>query len=108
MKAGLDDPDQAESQRLADELSAWSHYFEPIGATRFHPGYSGADVGPLAENGVLALGLEMDETGYWPIHHTHADTIDKIDPQTLRRNVAALAMMTWLLADAPEVPRVKR
>jgi hypothetical protein len=50
------------------------------------------------------MGLKMDTSGYWPIHHTRADTIDKIDPQNLRRNVAALAVTTWWLAENPEAP----
>jgi hypothetical protein len=39
---------------------------------------------------------------YWDIHHSHADTLDKIDPAALRRNVAAMAVMAYLLAEFPE------
>ena len=47
--------------------------------SKFESGYPGADVNPLVEKGSIAFGLRMDTTGYWPIHHTHADTIDKIE-----------------------------
>lgn len=71
----------------------------PLDAAELIPGYGGADIGPLAALGVPALGLHQDMTGYWPIHHTEADTIDKIDPATFRRNTAVLAAAAWALAE---------
>ena len=62
-------------------------------------GYAGADINPLIKDGVLGFGLGMDSTTYWPIHHTHADTIDKIDITNLRYNTAAMASMAWILAN---------
>ena len=62
-------------------------------------GYAGADINPLIKEGVLGFGLGMDSTKYWPIHHTHADTIDKIDINNLRSNTAAMASMAWILAN---------
>jgi carboxypeptidase Q len=47
-------------------------------------------------------------TTYWQIHHTQADTIDKIDPQDFKRCVAALAVVTYVAAEMPErLPRSK-
>jgi carboxypeptidase Q len=66
-------------------------------------GYAGADINPLIQKGVLGFGLGMDSTEYWPIHHTHADTIDKIDIQNLRTNTSAMATMAWTLANIPEL-----
>lgn len=62
-------------------------------------GYAGADINPLVKEGVLGFGLGMDSTEYWPIHHTHADTIDKINIENLRSNTAAMASMAWILAN---------
>ena len=81
--------------RLADLRGA----LLPLDAAELIPGYGGADIGPLAALGVPALGLHQDMTGYWPIHHTEADTIDKIDPATFRRNTAVLAAAAWALAE---------
>ena len=36
------------------------------------------------------------------LHHTDADTFDKIRPDAVRKNLAALAFMTYALANAPE------
>lgn len=60
---------------------------------------SGADVGPIAALGVPGLGLHHETTQYFEIHHTAADTFDRIDPRTLQENVAAMAVMAWVLAE---------
>jgi Zn-dependent M28 family amino/carboxypeptidase len=94
----------ARTQQAIDALQPVSRLLAPLNATELTAAYGGADIGPLAERGHLTMGLKMDTSGYWPIHHTRADTIDKIDPQNLRRNVAALAVTTWWLAENPEAP----
>ncbi len=71
------------------------------GTPEMKPGGGGADVGPLAAMGVPALGLDHDETHYFDVHHTDADTFDKIDPEALARNVASMAVMAWALAEWP-------
>ena len=41
------------------------------------------------------------------MHHSVADTLEKVDPQNLQRNVAALATMAFIVADQPQVWRSK-
>jgi len=41
-------------------------------------------------------------THYFDWHHTEADTLDKVNPEDFRRNVAALAVMSYVLADMPD------
>ena len=53
------------------------------------------------EAGVPGLALLTAMEQYWDIHHSHADTVDKVDPWALRRNVAAMAVMAYCLADLP-------
>lgn len=78
----------------------------PLGATGLRYAYAGADIGPLIAGGVPGLGVDFDTTGYWPIHHTEADTVDKIDPAVLARNVAVMTVTGYGLAeqDARLVP----
>jgi hypothetical protein len=33
--------------------------------------------------------------------HTEADTLDKVDPDDFRKNVASLAVMSYVVADMP-------
>jgi Zn-dependent M28 family amino/carboxypeptidase len=64
------------------------------------------DVAPLASAGVPAFGLIQDGRVYFHYHHTAADTLDKVDPQELRENVAAMAVLAYALADLPQpLPR---
>ncbi len=66
----------------------------------------GSDIEPLAKAGVPTLGILQDARTYFNYHHTAADTLDKIVPQELRENAAAMAVMGYALADLPEpLPR---
>jgi hypothetical protein len=65
-------------------------------------GYSGADVRPSVKKGVPGFGLNHDTTTYWPIHHTDADTFDKIVPADLAHNVGVMAAAVYFLAQSPE------
>ncbi len=70
-----------------------------LGASGLRRGGGGADISPLTKDGVLSLGLLPDISHYFDLHHSAADTIDKIDPAHLEGNAAALALMAYLLAD---------
>jgi carboxypeptidase Q len=62
----------------------------------------GADIGPSVQQaGIPAMSLEV-EGNYFLIHHTPADTIDKIDPLEIARSSAAIAVMTYVIAEMPE------
>jgi Iap family predicted aminopeptidase len=73
----------------------------PLGATVIDTGFSGADINALRPAGVPLLGLFSDPTHYFDVHHSAADTLEKIDPAALGRNVAAMATMAYVLADRP-------
>lgn len=82
---------------------------EARGPFTLEPGGAGADVGAtLRARGGLGLGVVHDMTGYWPIHHTEADTLDKIDRAELNREVAILAALAWTLAEADDIPGAPR
>ena len=85
-------------------IQALKPYLEPLGAGKLDKGGSGVDIGPMVAAGVLGLGARHDLSRYWDIHHTAADTFDKIDKQDLRKNLAILAVTLYLLADLPERP----
>jgi len=76
----------------------------PIGATSFHPvEFSpGSDIDPLVEAGVPGIGIIQDGRHYFDYHHTAADTLDKVDPQELKENAAAMALMGYALAAMPD------
>ncbi|HEY9284510.1 MAG TPA: M28 family metallopeptidase, partial [Pyrinomonadaceae bacterium] len=70
-------------------------------ASQIGPNGGGADIGPIMREGVIGAGLNVDSARYFDIHHTHADTLDKIDPQDLAHCVAVMAVLAYAVADAP-------
>ena len=74
-----------------------------IDATRIGPGGGGADIGPAVRaGGIPSMSPDVEGALYFTLHHTDADTIDKIEPMDLARNVAALAVMSYVVADLPQ------
>jgi carboxypeptidase Q len=61
-----------------------------------------ADIAPLVERGVPGVGLDVDGTRYFWFHHSEGDMLDKLDPAEMARCVAALAVMAYVAADAPD------
>lgn len=81
---------------------------EQVGAAAIERETDGpeADVQPLAEAGVPAMGLRVDASRYFWYHHSAGDTFDKIEPGELARCVATLAVMAYVAADLPNpLPR---
>ncbi len=74
----------------------------PIGADSIRSGGGGADIGPLMHDGVPGLGLFTVGTHYFDWHHTRTDTVDKVNLQDFRQCIAAMAVMSYVLADMPE------
>ncbi len=75
---------------------------EGIDAHRVGPGGGGADIGPAVQAGGIPALSPVVEGNYFLIHHTPADTIDRIDPLDVARNAAAIAVMTYVVADMPQ------
>lgn len=72
---------------------------EPIGAGEIREGGRDADIGPLIDGGVPGLGLRTVLEKYFQWHHTRADTLDKVEPENLRKAIAMFAVMGYVLAD---------
>ncbi len=71
----------------------------PTGAASIDPGFAGADIMPMRAAGVPLGGLVEDPTHYFDVHHSAADTLEKIDPASLGLDVAAMATMAFVTAD---------
>ena len=62
----------------------------------------GADIGPSVQQAnIPAMSLEVDGN-YFLIHHTPADTVDKIDPMDMSRAAAAISVMAYVTAEMPD------
>ncbi|TFI60295.1 peptidase M28 family protein [Sphingomonas parva] len=85
---------------LSDRVAA---VLAPLGISRStQPASGGADLGDWVRAGVAGVDLQQDGTRYFDYHHTPDDTLDKIDPEQLRQNVAAWTAMLSVVADARE------
>jgi hypothetical protein len=77
-----------------------------LGANRLIAHGGGSDLAPLRYAQVPALGLAQDLTRYFDLHHSAADTLDKVSPTDLAVGAAAVAAIAWGLAEAEEtLPR---
>ena len=79
----------------------------PLGFTDIGPGGGGADIGPIAQAGnVPSMAYLGDASRYFVIHHTPADTVERIPPEDVSRAAAAIAVITYAVAEMPErLPR---
>jgi carboxypeptidase Q len=59
----------------------------------------GADIDAIRRTGAAIVDLNPDGSLYFDVHHTPNDTLDAIDPEALRQNVAAYAVFAYLVAD---------
>ena len=102
---GDDASDEAYGKALGI-LSSIGALLEAIDANTMSRSGGGADIGPLMNDGVPGLGLKTVGEHYFDWHHTHADTLDKVDLQDFRRAIALLGVIGYILADMPQrLPR---
>ena len=83
-------------ERLARALAPLGIAHDPEGDIH------GSDVEPMFAHGAGGVALRQSGIRYFDLHHTADDTLDKIDRDALRQNVAAWTTMLAILANAPE------
>ena len=72
------------------------------GAAMIQAGGGGSDIGPLMQKGVVGFSPVQDVRTYFHYHHTPADTLDKVDPQSLRENCSVIAVLAYALSVVPQ------
>ncbi len=79
---------------------------EPLGATVLQrvDGNLGSDLADMESKGVPVFEPLVDGRHYFDYHHTPADTLDKVDQDNLRRQVAVLAVLAYYLANLDPAP----
>ncbi|MBO9664648.1 M20/M25/M40 family metallo-hydrolase [Dokdonella sp.] len=85
-----------------DAIGQIAAVLKPLGV-EYDPnagGSGGSDLSALHAVGMAGLSLHQDATRYFAWHHTANDTLDKVDPEQLRQNVAAYAAVAYLAAQA--------
>jgi Zn-dependent M28 family amino/carboxypeptidase len=87
------------SFQRAEEIGELLHSVE---AGKIVPRGGGGDIRPLTAEGVPGFAMHTVSAHYAEIHHASSDTFDKIVPRDFRLHVAALAVLSYVLADMPE------
>ena len=90
----------AGARAIIDDIGA---LLRPLGMADIGPGGGGADIGPIAQAGnVPMMAYQGDSTRYFTIHHTPADTVDRIAPGEVSKAAAAIAVVTYVVAELEE------
>jgi len=97
--AGAVNPAEENSMAMLKQIGS---LLNRINASDISAGGGGSDIGPLMRDGVPGLGERSVGLHYFDWHHTETDTLDKVDLGDFRKSVAALAVMSYVLADMPD------
>lgn len=84
-----------EAQRA--KLKSWAPLFKPYQLWEFEKPGGGADIGPLAGQGPILIGLLPDSQRYFYYHHTAADVFETVDQRELELGAAAMTALVYLL-----------
>jgi carboxypeptidase Q len=88
------------ARAIIDDIGA---LLRPLGMADIGTGGGGADIGPIAQAGnVPMMAYQGDSTRYFTIHHTPADTVDRIAPEEVSKAAAAIAVVSYVVAELPE------
>lgn len=74
-------------------------------------GGAAADISPITALGVPGFSLTNQAMGppnfsYFDIHHTHADTFDKVNEEVLRKGVSVMSAIAYLTSQSEfPIPR---
>jgi carboxypeptidase Q len=86
------------ARRTIQEIAS---LLEGIGTGTISGSGGGADIGPSVQAAnIPSMSLDADGN-YFLIHHTPADTVDKIDPKDMAVASASIAVMAYVVADMP-------
>ena len=79
------------------KVMAWQPLLAPYGLHEIGPGGGGADIGPLAQQGTLLLGLVPDSQRYFDYHHAASDVFEAVSERELALGAASMAAMLYLI-----------
>lgn len=78
------------------QVEKWKYLFEPYDV-EIVKGGSGADVGPLKDQGAFLMGLRPDSQRYFDFHHSNRDIIQNVNIRELSLGTAAMTSMIYLI-----------
>lgn len=79
------------------KLKPWIHLLQPYGVYEFTGNGGGADVTPLAEQGVTVGELVPDSQRYFDYHHSRADVLENVNRRELELGTVNMAALIYLV-----------
>jgi len=80
------------------KIQQWAPLFKPYHSEEIGAGHGGTDIGPLKGQVKALIGYECDDQRYFDIHHTAADTFDKVNRRELELGDASMAALIYLIS----------
>jgi hypothetical protein len=80
-----------------EQILSWKPLFKPYLIHYFEKGGSGADIGPLKQEGVVLAGLRPDSQRYFDHHHAEVDTFDAVNKRELELGGATMTALIYLV-----------
>jgi carboxypeptidase Q len=75
----------------------------PLGLAEIVSGGGGADIGQISQAGNVPMMAYLgNPVRYFAIHHSPADTVERIAPEEVSKAAAAIAVMAYVIAEMPE------
>ncbi|MDT0540346.1 M20/M25/M40 family metallo-hydrolase [Croceitalea sp. P059] len=78
------------------QVQGWKKLFEPYLIHMFIKGGSGADIGPLKDEGLVLAGLRPDSQRYFDHHHAENDTFEHVNKRELELGAATMTSLIYL------------
>jgi len=85
------------SDEAKKKVQSWQPLLAPYDVWDFTKPGGGADIGPLANQGVALFGFLPDSQRYFDFHHTPADVFENVNKRELEMGAAAMAAFTYLI-----------
>ncbi|MCC2544998.1 M20/M25/M40 family metallo-hydrolase [Hymenobacter sp. BT175] len=76
----------------------WSPLLAPYHVDEINAGHAGTDIEPLKDQAKALIGFDGDSQRYFDLHHTAADTFDKVHRRELELGGAGMAALVYLLS----------
>lgn len=91
-----------------EQVESWKELFEPYLIHMFVRGGSGADIGPLKDDGIVLAGLRPDSQRYFDHHHAENDTFEHVNKRELELGAATMTSLIYLfdkygIVKSPEI-----
>ncbi|MBF8294275.1 MAG: peptidase family protein [Bacteroidetes bacterium] len=80
------------------KIAPWAPLFASFGADLIRYGGGGADISPMGPKGIPLMSLIVDTHRYFDSHHSENDNLTAVNERELALGAAAMAILTYVMA----------